>query len=80
MWKAQGLTTTSRHTMNDDILLLGDEFLDQVYTVSLDICGSTRDLLDTACWDVFRPTPNDQLINTFSSSDLPGRSITCRSC
>lgn len=47
MVKVHGLTATSRHTVNDDVLLLGDELLDHVYRIS--IYSGGRYLLDTAC-------------------------------
>jgi len=34
MVKVHGLTATSRHTVDDDVLLLGDKILDHIYTVS----------------------------------------------
>ena len=77
---ALGLTATSGHTVDDDVLLLGDKILDHIYPISINLCGGERDVLDTACLEVFRPTPDGQLNHKSQSCDVPGRSITCRSC
>ena len=39
LYQAAELTATSRHTVDDNILLLGDEFLDDIYPISIYICG-----------------------------------------
>ena len=39
MVKVHGLTATGGHTVNNDVLLLGDEFLDDIYPISIYICG-----------------------------------------
>ena len=49
MVKVHGLTATSGHAVNNDVLLLGDKFLDHIYPISIYICGGERYLLDTAC-------------------------------
>ena len=42
LYQAAELTATSRHTVDDNILLLGDEFLDHIYLTSIYICGGER--------------------------------------